>query len=258
MTRYPGLVMRHRALAFVLVLSIPAVSAAQELSASDRAAAVGRVRTLASCIESRHQELQRVLTLLRESEQQRDRARDDAVRRDAERAIEALIARASDIQARARGCVSGESLPSPGTRVVVQDPPPDPAADSVAESGGTVRTLEEDASLGSNLRVVRGEQVDGEGRIDASVVRSAVRSIASSLQRCYDDYLDRGSMTAHELDLVFTFRGAGTATSVDVERSGFDNARFEQCVRQAGRGIRASRGPSGGSAMFSYRLRFGR
>lgn len=251
--------MRHRSLLFaVFLLANPGLASAQELSAADRDAALSRVRTFASCIEGRHQELQRVLTLVRESEQQRDSARDAAVRRDAERAIEALIARASDIQARARACSQGEALPAPGTRVIVQEPPRDAAADAVAEAGGTVRTIEADAVLASSVRVVRAEQVDGQGRIEASEVRAAVRGIAAHLQRCYDAYLDRGSMTARELDLVFTFRGSGAATAVDVERSGFEDARLDQCVRQAGRSLRVSRGPSGGPAMFSYRLRFGR
>lgn len=251
--------MRHRALLlFVFLFAAPSLASAQELSTTDRDAALTRVRTLASCIESRHQELQRVLTLVRESEQQRDRARDEAVRRDAERAIEALIARAHDIQQRARACVQGEDLPSPGTRVEVRDAQPDPTEESVSEAGGTVRAVETDAELAPNVRVVRGEQVDGEGRIEASDVRRAVRAIAPALGRCYDDYLDRGSMTAHELDLLFTFRSAGAATGIEVERSGFEDARFEQCVRQAARSLRASRAPSGGSAMFSYRLRFGR
>lgn len=251
--------MRNRLLAaLVLLLLAPAGTRAQEMSASDRDAALGRVRAFAHCVQSRHQELVRVLTLIGESEAQRAAARDEAVRRDADRALEALIARASDIQQRTRACLQGEGLPAPGTRVIVQDPPPDPAADSVEEAGGTVRTVEANAELAPNVRVVRAEQVDGEGRIDASEIRRAVRAIATQLERCYESYLDRGSMTAHELDLVFTVRSAGTATNVDVERSGFADARLEQCIRQAGRGLRVSRAPSGGPAMFSYRLRFGR
>lgn len=251
--------MRNRLLAaLVLFVAAPAGAVAQDMSASDRDAALVRVRAFASCVESRHQELARVLTLIRESEAQRAAARDAAVRRDAERAIEALIARASDIQQRTRACLSGEGLPAPGTRVVVQDPPADPAADSVEEARGTVRTVETEAELAPNVRVVRAEQVDGQGRIEGSEIRRAVRGIASQLERCYESYLDRGSMTAHELDLVFTVRAAGAAADVDVERSGFADARLEQCIRQAGRGLRVSRAPSGGPAMFSYRLRFGR
>lgn len=242
--------------AALAALALPALASAQDLSASERASALARVRSMASCAAREEAELTRVLRLIGESETQRDRARDAAARRDAERALDALIARAAGIQVRARACFR-DDLPSPGTQVVVREPPPDPAADSVAESGGTVRTVEEGAELTSNVRVVRGEQVDGEGRMDGAAVRSAVRGIARQLQRCYEGYLDRGSLAPAELDLVFAFHGT-RASDIDIERSGFSDARFEQCVRQAARSLHTSRAPSGGEAMFSYRLRFGR
>lgn len=248
---------RTLALTALIALALPTSALAQDMSASDRDAAVARVRSIASCIQHEDAELQRILRLMQDSETQRDRARDAAVRRDAERALEALVARAADVQQRARACLAGD-LPSPGTEVVVREPPPDDAADSVAESGGTVRTVEENAELTGNVRVVRAEQVDGAGRMDGSAVRAAVRAIGSQLQRCYEGYLDRGSVAPRELDLVFAFQSGGRASDIDIERSGFADSRFEQCVRQAARALRASRGPQGGAAMFSYRLRFGR
>lgn len=236
----------------------PGAASAQSLSASERDAALARVRSLASCVERSHRELQRILTLVRESEQQRTRARDAAVRRDAERAIEALVARAAEVQERARACASGPRLPAPPTAVIERPPPPDPSADALAQTGGTVRTVEQGAALTTHVRVVRAEQVDGEGRIDPGAIRAAVRGVASLLGRCYESYLDRGDLTARELDLVFTLRRAGPASEVSVERSGFHDPRLEACVRQAGRAIRVRSAPSGGAAMFSYRLRFGR
>ncbi len=244
-------------LAALVTLTLPAWASAQDMSASDRDAALSRVRTMASCVSREDTDLQRIVRLIGESETQRDHARDAAARRDAERALEALVARAAEIQGRARACLRND-LPSPGAEIVVREAPADAAADSVAESGGTVRTVEEDAELTGNVRVVRGEQVDGEGRMDGAAVRSAVRAIGSQLQRCYESYLDRGSIAPRELDLVFAFHGSPRASDIDVERSGFSDARFEQCVRQAGRSLQASRAPSGGDAMFSYRLRFGR
>lgn len=249
--------MRSALLFLAALAALPSAASAQSLSASQRDSALARVRSLATCMEQSARELSRILTLVSESEAQRDRARDEAVRRDAERAIEALIARAAGVQASARACASGERLPAAVTEVIERDPPPDPRADAVAERGGTVRSVEEDAELVENVRVVRAEQVDGQGRIDAAVIRAAVRGVASQLQRCYESYLDRGELTPRELDLVFTFRRAGPASDVDVERSGFHDARLEACVRQAGRALRVSRSPSGGEAMFSYRLRFG-
>lgn len=241
----------------VLSLALPAWASAQDLTESDRGEALSRVRSLASCVERENAALQRVVRLIDESQTQSRRGRDAAARRDAESALEALVARAAEIQQRARACL-GEDLPSPGTEVIVRDAPLEGAAASVAQTGGTVRTVEQDVELTGNVHVVRGEQVDGEGRMDATAVRDAFHSIAPRLQRCYASYLQRGSIAPRELDLVFAFGGSGQATQVDIERSGFSDARFEQCVRQAGHSLHVSRGPSGGAAMFSYRLRFGR
>jgi hypothetical protein len=248
----------HFAFALFALFALAPVAAAQELSSSQRSRAVADVRSMAACVAQGNVELQRVLSLVREAEEQRDRGRDERVRQDAERSIDALVARAATLQRDMRACVGGDDLPSPGTEVVVRDAPRDRAEDSVAENTGTVRTIEENAALGDQIRVVRAEQVDGEGRLDAPVVRSAVRSIASRLDRCYEVYLDRGSMEAREIDLVFTVATSGRTTAVELERSGFDDARFEQCLRTAARAIAPSRAPRGGEAIYSYRLRFGR
>jgi hypothetical protein len=234
----------------------PAVASAQEMSASDRAAALSRVRGLAECLSTQHAEMQRLLRMIGDSEVQRDRARDPRVRADAEAAIEALIGRAAAVQTRARACVGGAPLPSPGTRVIEQGPPPDPAADAVSGTGGTVRSIEENATLTELVRVVRGEQVDGQGQLDPSEVRSAVRRIGPRLAACYDTYLRRGSVQARQLDLVFTFRG-GSARDVEIERSGFSDPTFERCVRGAAQSLSAP-APRGGDATYGYTLRFGR
>ena len=215
----------------------PSAASAQDLTASERGQALASVRAFADCLERQHAEMSRIQRLIGESEAQRDRA-SGRVRQDAEAALEALIARAAAARRQTQECVR--------------------AADSVAQQGGTVRTVEENAALTSNIRVVRGEQVDGQGQLDASVVRSAVRGISSRLERCYDQYLERGSLQAQQLNLVFTVRGAGRASRVSVERSGFSDARFERCVRSAGGQLRVSRGASGGEAIYSYTLRFGR
>jgi len=246
-------------LATAAALTAPTPRAhAQELSVQERAAAVRRVRDLAACVERNHQQLQRLLRLVDQAETQRDHAGDASARRDAQRAIEALVTRAEDVRTRARECLGGAALPTVGTQVVERPPPPDAAADAVAQSGGSIHEIERDARLGSNIHVERAQQVDGQGRVDSSVIRAAVRAIGPRLDRCYERYLDRGSVQARRLDLVFTLSGSGRASSVQVERSGFSDATFERCVRAAGQRIRASRGPAGGAAIFSYTLRFGR
>lgn len=245
-----------RIVSLLIALMLPAAASAQSFSSSERSAALSQMRALASCLTQSQQDLERVMRLVAEAEQQRSRARDAAARRDAERTVDALIGRAADIQARARECVSAERLPS-AQRVIVRDPPPDPSAAAVAERGGTVRTVEQDATLAENVQVVRGEQVDGEGSIDASEIRAAVHRVGAQLQQCYERYLDRGTLATRELDLVFAFRRAGPASNIEIERSGFSDRGVEACIRQAAARMRIRRAPSGGPAIFSYRLRFG-
>ena len=224
-------------------------AAAQDMSPADRTAALARVRSFAACMERHQASVARVMRLISESERQRDRATDARVRADAERAIESLIAQAATLQREARGCVNGDDLPSPGTRVVVQAPPPDHAADVVAGTGGTVREIEADARLSAHVRVERGEQVDGQGQLPASVVSAAIRRISPQIDRCYEQHLERGSASPASLNLVFTVR-ATQVRDVAVERSGFSDAAFERCVRAAGQRIRVGRAPAGGDAIY--------
>ena len=240
-----------------LLLAPAAVGHAQEMSPAMRASAVSRAREIAGCIDRNHHEMQRVMRLMVAAERQRDAATDPAVRRDAEAAIEALIVRVVRVQRDARECL-GTMLPEPGVSVVEQAPPPDPAADSVASTEGSLRAIERDARLADFIQVELAQQVDGAGRLDDHHVRAAVRRAVGRLERCYERYLDRGSMEARHLDLVFTLNGSGSARSVTVERSDFHDQTFERCVRSAGSSIRAPSAPRGGSAIYSYRLRFGR
>ena len=118
--------------------------------------------------------------------------------------------------------------------------------------------MEHDAQLAQYIYVVVAQQVDGQGRLDDHVVQSAVRRATTGFERCYERYLDRGSMEPATLDLVFTFRGAGAVRSVAVENSRFDDDTFEHCIRSAAGQIRTTSPPRGGEAQYSYRLRFGR
>jgi hypothetical protein len=234
----------------LLVLALPSLASAQDMSAADRTRALERVRALAACVAQHRTDLERILALVREAEQQRERARDDRVRRDADAAIEALIARAAGVQRQARACVGGADLPSPGTSVVEHEAPPDPSADAIEDASGTVRAVEQNAPLSEHVHVVVGEQVDGGGTMDAAHVRAAMRSIAPRLERC-------AAGGARQLELVFTFRnGSPRASGVTIEGTGSGDA-LASCVRQAGQALRVSRGPYGGVATFSYRLRFG-
>lgn len=238
-------------------LLVTAPAAAQLMSPAERATAVSRARELAGCLDAHHNEMQRIMRLLVAAERQRDTSTDAAARRDAESAIEALVIRSAGVQTGARECLSVR-VPTPGATVVVEPPPPDAVADSVAGTGGSLPTVERDARLAEYIHVVTAQQVDGSGQLDDHVVQSAVRRATAGLERCYEQHLDRGSMEPATLDLVFTFRGAGAARDVAVENSHFDDATFDRCVRTAAAQIRTSSAPRGGDAQYSYRLRFGR
>lgn len=250
--------MRTISLSLSLLLLSVATAAAQQMTPAERASAVNRARELAGCLDAHHNEMQRIMRLLVAAERQRDTAGDPAARRDAEAAIEALMIRVQTVQRGASECINVR-VPGPGPdHVIVRPPPPDPAADAVAGTGGSIVAVERDAVLSQYIVVVIGQQVDGRGTIDDAEVRSAVRRAASGFERCYEQYLDRGSMEPTTLDLVFTLRGSGPARNVTIENSHFEDPNFERCVRSAGGQIRSSAAPRGGDAQFSYRLRFGR
>lgn len=206
---------------------------------------------MAACVQREQEALTRTIALIDASEAQRSSATDPALRRDAERALETLVQRAAEIRRRLRVCVEEPAAP---VRVVEREAA-DPAAEAVGQAGHSLSTVEADVELASEVRVVRAEQVDGAGRMQLADVRAAMRRIATQLQRCYESHVRRGS---RELDLVFTVRTAGRASAVEVERTAGADVPLEQCVRQAGRALAVQRGPSGGEAVFSYRLRFGR
>jgi hypothetical protein len=252
-----AMVLSMRGWLFLTLLLPLSASAQAPMSASQRTAALDRMRSMAACVRETNEDLTRILNLVRESEEQRDRARDERARADAERAIEALIARAASVQERARDCVGGEALPS-APNVIVRGPAPDPHADSVSQPGNSLRTVESNVALSDSIQVVTGEQVDGQGRIEPAEIREAIRRIVAPLDRCYDNYLDRGSIEARELELEFTVTPAGRVAGVNLARSTFGDARFENCVRTAARALRVSRAPVGGEAIYGYRLRFGR
>jgi hypothetical protein len=242
--------MSARVLVAIACLAIfPLAAHAQDLSAAERTSALERVRALSACVAQQHTELDRIAQLIREAEQQRTQARDDRVRRDADAAIEALIARAAGVQRQLRACVGTPDLPQPGTTIEEREAPRDPSAAEVESEAGTVRSVEHDARLSEHVLIVRGEQVDGSGSMDAAQVRAAIRAVASRIERC-------AQSGSGQLDLVFAFRnGAARATNITVEHGA--SSTLDGCVRQAAAGLRASNGPRGGEAVFSYRLRFG-
>jgi hypothetical protein len=116
--------------------------------------------------------------------------------------------------------------------------------------------VEEDQRIHPSVTVVRGEQVDGMGRADAGAVARGVRAQAGEIARCYDRLVGRGALARGSIILTFTVAGDGRATRASTEQSTIRDRGFAQCVEAAGRRITLDRGATGGTATYSYTLRF--
>lgn len=223
-------------------------------------AAAARVQAELDCLRTKREELDRILRAIREADTQASAVgSSDAARRDARAAIESLEQRVFELDRDARRCrddrvVFPASYVGPGTTVV--QPRPDPAAQQVAQDRPSLREVEHDAALVPGLRVVSAEQVDGTGQIPAAAVRAAVRGVAVRMRQCYDRMIDRGALVEGQLVLVFTVAPDGRAGHVAIEGDGLPDRTLRQCITRAGQGIRVSGGARGGSAQFSYTLRF--
>ena len=242
--------MRRLSLAILLLLPLSALPA--PASAQD-AAAVQTVRTLSACVTEHETHLTRLVRLIEEA-QARTTSTDAAVRRDAIESITTLIGRAHDVREHLRACVEAAQIPRVAdTTVVERTTTADSAADSVAASGGSIHEIEADAALGSNVRIVRGERVDGSGSASDDAVRSAVHGLATSFSTCYDAYIDRIGRRQGSLHLSFTALEGGRVSAVTVER-GFDGP-MRQCVQRAAGAMHVS--GAHGRTVYAYELSFG-
>jgi len=199
------------------------------------------------CLGDKRQKLTRTIALMREVEGQRGR--------DAVDAMESLEQQATELDRQARACVtSGAATPAPRGPADVRyvDPPADPTADAVAQENPPTHVVERDVALVPHVRVALAERVDGFGRIDDSLVRAAVRGIGARLTSCYE----RSSRRPGQLVLGFTITETGRVTRALVEGDTIGDGSLRACVRTAATSLHASGGAAGGTATFSYTLRF--
>jgi hypothetical protein len=238
--------MRRLSLA-LLLLSLPLPAAAQD------AAGVQAVRALSACVTEHETHLSRLVHLIEEA-QGRASSSDEAVRRDAALSVTTLVGRAHEVRQHLLECVEAAHIPRPDTTDVEHTTTPDTAADSVAGSGGSIHEIESDASLGENVRVVRGERVDGTGTATDAAVRSAVHGLSASFSTCYDQYVDRVGARSGSVHLSFTALEGGRVSSATVERGDFD-ASMRQCVQRAASTMHVS--GAHGRSVYAYELSFG-
>ena len=176
----------------------------------------------------------------------------EAARRDARLALDALRTRHREIAERARGCV--EDTPPPAARPVQAAPPPTPAAAHLATPGDSLVVFEENTLLSPSVLIERAEQVDGTGSVSRASLQNAMRGLSSRLERCYERFLRRGSLTPGRVSVGFTLRRARAVHRIEVFENEFDDA-FGRCVARAMRRLRVRETPQGGPVTVSYRLR---
>lgn len=245
------------------VLISPLSAAGQEISpeaaASYATATVTRVDQEIDCLRARRIEMERTLRLMEESRQQMGRG-DAAARRDARAAIESLRQRMVRLERESLACRREPSAAArsdaPPEGVVYRDPPADPNADRVAQQNRGTRVVERDVLLFRSVHAVVGEQVDGRGRLDAQVIRAAVRRAASGFSQCYDRLVDHSTLVRGQIIVTFRVRPNGRVTNIRTDQGNMGGATFARCIRTAARRMRPASGPTGGDAEYSYTLRF--
>ena len=246
-----------------------AVGAAQQMCEAGRTAIGQTTRALEkldrelACLRDKRERLARLQQLLAQAEAQAHNASLSArEREDGDTAVVSLRRQAADVERESQRCIES-AMVFPATETAhpaaqVVSPPPDPAADDVARTNDTGRVVERDTRLSDDVRVVVGEQVDGTGTIEVSTVRAGVRAAGPRLGACYDRMVEHGALREGTMILVFEVTAAGRTTHVGIENDQIRDAGLRRCVDQVGAGLHFDRGATGGSATYSYTLRFGR
>lgn len=255
-----------RTLALLLTFSaLTATASAQDPSPDQAIAQVSavadRIAAELACVRARHADLIRTVDLMREAQAQMARSQSGSrAHQDARDAIRSLSQRAIEIERAAIACRSEPSAAAasgaPIGGVITRREPLTGSAAAVAQPNAATRVVERDAVLSPNVKAIVGEQVDGEGTVDAGVVRASVRGVASRLSRCYDRLVERGALARGTVILVFTIEPSGRVTEIRTEQNRLGNNAFAQCLRTAARHMHSSRGAAGGDATFSYTLQF--
>lgn len=243
--------MRHTLLFFALVSTLPLVARADDSPAAVQA----RLDNEIACVERISHSLAGSMRLLTEARTQLSSSpAGSAVGRDAAAAVVSLEQRVASLAHDLAACVPSSAAVA---GVVYVAPPPDHAAEAVAQDAPSLEVLERDVSLSSSVRVVLAEKVDGRGRVGASSVNGAVHALSARLARCYDQLVDRGALVRGRAALIFTVTPRGSVTHVSAQGSTIGDSRFTGCLADAGRHLHVGAPALGGNATYSYTLGFG-
>jgi hypothetical protein len=143
-----------------------------------------------------------------------------------------------------------------GREVIVVEPPPDPAADSVARNAPAIAVVDRDSQLTPSIRIEVAERVDGEARIESGEVAASFRRSAPRFDACYHELVRRGGQRTGSATVAFTVTSTGRIRSAAVESATLGDSTFTSCMRSALSSLRVP-AARGDYATFSYTLRFG-
>ena len=223
--------------ALVACSVVPLAAHAQDVSSTD----VDEVRGLERCITEHQTHLHRLVALIHEAEG---------------RASSSDAAVAHDVRAHLELCIRDAQIPGPrtSTEVVHEAHPSGSPEDHVSSEGDTVQEIHGGEPIGTHVRVVRGERVDGRGTVPHEDLRRAVRATGAALDRCYASYVDRASAREGSVELSFAAVD-GAIREVAVESVGPFDAALRTCVVQAVSAMQLHH--TSGRTVFAYVISLG-
>lgn len=264
------------------------LTVAQAQSAAEIQSASTRLNREVPCLQRQQERLQNTLRLLQEARNQlAQTGAGEAARRDAVHSAEALELRLGVIVGELRMCLgqagsttnnTANTTPPPsngsgtngtGTsgrpyppRVVVrhQDDgagPPTPAPHPAERPNPATQVIDESRVLQTHVRVERGERVDGAGHADPAAVRSAITNVSPRFERCYQQLVERGALQTGRVYLTFTVTSEGRIRDIRLENFTIYERSFQRCVGAAAGRLYVGQPAVGGSARYSFFLRFG-
>ncbi|MCS6797945.1 MAG: hypothetical protein NZ898_05370 [Myxococcota bacterium] len=221
----------------------------------DRAVEVAsRLEREIACLSGLLASVQRVQRLLEEARAQGQSATGQA-RLDAQQSIRSLEQRLAELERHVAACRQPWSPPP--APVEAREAPLDPAAQRVAQPEGTTRQVEGPGQLLGNIRIVRGEQVDGLGRVEADSVRAVMRGAGPAIETCLSSRGGQARRARGILVVTFAIDPAGSVRFVSTEGSTVRRPGVQSCLRRAFSAARSRTPALGGDAVFSYVLRLG-
>lgn len=236
------------------------------------------------CIRAQSERLSSTLRLLEEAERQARSATGDAARRDAVHSAEALELRLGVIVGELRACLGQGAAQTPAVATAGTPPsgtgttgtttapaygtPGHPPPEVIVRRDGVTphpaetpnpatEVLDTGRAMPGQLYLVQAERVDGLGRADNNDVRQAVDRVAPHISHCYEQLMAHSSHQRGRVYLTFTVTPEGRVRDIRLENFTIFDRTFQRCVGAAAGHLRVTQPAVGGSARYSFHLRFG-